>query len=467
MTNNTVTNHIYPNIESIIRQDSIVKPEQYMMFPYSTEIINATHIVKAHCDAIMDCETVMYQLYDTIKLFSLIGYMMDSVSEVNGKQIKKISVTPIYPSAIRHGERGNYIEIQDCITHYRITDTSNETYANFFFIDMTTCTSSTYISNLYYVICQNSGSNNYEFNKILSFVKDLYSEYSKGKIAYIKDNKDNYPLKVGERFAKFTGLNDESFMEFDQVIGDVQALPFYRNVTDRIANDIQLFFNQKEFFTKYNIKYRRGALLFGKPGNGKSTFLKNAIKLVQGIAKVVIWQVTEFTASFSLDNIEGIIRESAEPVMLIIEDIDSLPVSVRSAFLNFLDGITTLNGVYVIATTNYPDKIDPGLMNRAGRFDLSFEFTNPDDDMRKDFLIQRGVDSFDLDQEKLMDIVKNTKGFSLAQLNEVFVELAISFHMTGKADASIVETIRKAIKTQNKNTYYEKDNGNTPVGFGS
>jgi SpoVK/Ycf46/Vps4 family AAA+-type ATPase len=56
-------------------------------------------------------------------------------------------------------------------------------------------------------------------------------------------------------------------------------------------------------------------------------------------------------------------------MVLVIEDIDSMPEGVRSYFLNTLDGVTSKEGIFLIGTTNYPEKIDPGLMNRGGRFD--------------------------------------------------------------------------------------------------
>lgn len=62
-------------------------------------------------------------------------------------------------------------------------------------------------------------------------------------------------------------------------------------------------------------------------------------------------------------------RDGLEQSRELIEDIDSMPASCRSYFLNTLDGATSKEGMYLIGTTNYPEKIDPALMNRAGRFE--------------------------------------------------------------------------------------------------
>lgn len=58
------------------------------------------------------------------------------------------------------------------------------------------------------------------------------------------------------------------------------------------------------------------------------------------------------------------------PCVLILEDLDNMiNPSNRSFFLNQIDGITPNNGVLVIATTNFLEKLDPALSKRPSRFD--------------------------------------------------------------------------------------------------
>lgn len=59
------------------------------------------------------------------------------------------------------------------------------------------------------------------------------------------------------------------------------------------------------------------------------------------------------------------------PCVLILEDLDNMiNPSNRSFFLNQIDGITPNNGVLVIATTNFLEKLDPALSKRPSRFDM-------------------------------------------------------------------------------------------------
>jgi hypothetical protein len=122
----------------------------------------------------------------------------------------------------------------------------------------------------------------------------------------------------------------------------------------------------RTFFKEYQLPYKRGILLYGKPGNGKTTLVKSIAGSVK--APVAYWQITENTCS---DSIQEVFQAAANlaPMILVIEDIDAMPQRARSYFLNILDGATSKEGIFLIGTTNYPEQIDPALMNRAGRFD--------------------------------------------------------------------------------------------------
>ncbi|WP_052360575.1 ATP-binding protein [Oceanobacillus manasiensis] len=146
---------------------------------------------------------------------------------------------------------------------------------------------------------------------------------------------------------------------------------------DHVKTDIfrsidEFFVEGGGFYKEYNIPYKRGILLYGSPGNGKTTLVKSIAGSVS--APVVYWQITEYTSSYSISEVFATATKMA-PLVLIIEDIDSMPEESRSVFLNTLDGATSKEGIFLIGTTNYPEKIDPALINRAGRFDRAYEIS--------------------------------------------------------------------------------------------
>jgi SpoVK/Ycf46/Vps4 family AAA+-type ATPase len=140
---------------------------------------------------------------------------------------------------------------------------------------------------------------------------------------------------------------------------------------------------------------------------------------------------------------------------LVIEDIDSMPEGLRSQFLNQLDGTHDNEGVFVIGTTNYPERIDPALMNRAGRFDRVYEINPPDADMRYRYLLKKGIDQI-LDDETIRYVADRMDGFSMATLNELYTSVVLQHCYDGLVDVdSIIDSLKKVSEKQEKDTWFE------------
>ena len=178
---------------------------------------------------------------------------------------------------------------------------------------------------------------------------------------------------------------------------------------------------------------RRGILLHGPPGTGK-TF----------IVKAVAHEVLPIKGAELLDKYVGEsergVRDvfararTAAPSIIFFDELDALaPVrgrsttsvtdSVVAALLTELDGVTERGDVAVIGATNRPDLIDPALL-RSGRFETHIELGLPDVTARRAMLDITDVpfaDDVDLDE-----LAEMTEGLSFADLEGMLREAALT-----------------------------------------
>ncbi|MBS3680386.1 ATP-binding protein [Ornithinibacillus massiliensis] len=286
----------------------------------------------------------------------------------------------------------------------------------------------------------------HQYNENLLFAKsdDQILEF----VSYFENMEKNYMLNG---ITIFTDTEDGLIRSKEKITHQInrEDVLLEESLKSDIFRSIDEFFlNSGQFFKQYNIPYKRGILLYGSPGNGKTTLVKSIAGSVS--APIVYWQITEYTSSYSIREIFSKVLRLA-PMVLVIEDIDSMPTEARSVFLNTLDGATTKEGIFLIGTTNYPEKIDPALINRAGRFDRAYEIKQPDEVLRREYIVnKKGIDEF-LTNSAIEELVQKTKGLSISQLNEIYMSIALESHYNkhvniDKIINDLQENTRKAQK---------------------
>ncbi|HWD42095.1 MAG TPA: ATP-binding protein [Fimbriimonas sp.] len=210
---------------------------------------------------------------------------------------------------------------------------------------------------------------------------------------------------------------------------DTLVLP--PEMKDRLFADVTSFFAGKETYAKYGMPWKRGVLLYGAPGNGKTHAIKALLKAMRKPCLIVrSLHDKNDTEERAIARIFKRARMTA-PTVLVLEDIDSLvSKSNLSALLNELDGFALNEGLLVIATTNHLNKLDAALSNRPSRFDRKYEFKNPDDAERTTFLRSR-FDRLDEamrpSEAVLASTVEATNGFSGAMLQELVGSSAMAW----------------------------------------
>ena len=181
------------------------------------------------------------------------------------------------------------------------------------------------------------------------------------------------------------------------------------------------FFASEQEFRSLGVPWKRGILLTGPPGNGKTHAIRALLNSLQ-VPRIVVKSFGDDS-----DDVQEIFDKARElsPCVLIMEDLDALvKPALLSTVLNHLDGTEPLEGVLALATTNHPEKLDPAIRNRPSRFDRVIEFSPPGADERRRMLVgflSTRPKELKLDEDQAQTIVEATEGFSYAFVKELVV----------------------------------------------
>ncbi|WP_179381500.1 AAA family ATPase [Jannaschia marina] len=147
---------------------------------------------------------------------------------------------------------------------------------------------------------------------------------------------------------------------------------------DEVARDMRRFYRSRDWYAERGVPWRRGYLLHGPPGTGKSSLIRAlASELDLDIATLDLGRAT-----LTDDALQEAMGTAPRGALIAMEDIDAVFTARQggerrsgvsfSGLLNAIDGVGAQEGRALVMTTNHPERLDPALI-RPGRADVHVE----------------------------------------------------------------------------------------------
>jgi len=200
------------------------------------------------------------------------------------------------------------------------------------------------------------------------------------------------------------------------------------HIEKALKDDVEFFLGNEKHYNEKKLPYKRGYLLTGPAGNGKSSVARVLLSMYNFSGYVFNFGETDLKNSDLLEAFDSARKNT--PALFLMEDIDRLfdekakTNITLECLLNCLDGINVNSGVVVMATANNPEKLDPAIRRRPGRFDAVVLFDNPTEEYRLKYLQKMFSDST-VSQETMQKVAANTDGFSMAFMKMVYETSAV------------------------------------------
>lgn len=197
----------------------------------------------------------------------------------------------------------------------------------------------------------------------------------------------------------------------------------------KILEDIKEFLNSYKWYSRLGIPYRRGYLLYGEPGGGKTSLVVAVASSLGMNICILSLQTPGMTDSTLIDLLNSVSSDS----VILIEDVDCAFAKrdkkedtsdklTFSGLLNALDGVGGKDGRIVFMTTNHREKLDKALI-RPGRIDYQVEIKKADK-QQVGKLFDRFYEGkqFDLSlRQELIDTIPDYQ-YSMAKLQGFFMK---------------------------------------------
>ena len=209
------------------------------------------------------------------------------------------------------------------------------------------------------------------------------------------------------------------FVPKDVVTDDLVLMPTME--ATEILKDIEGFWQRKDVFHDCGFLWKRGILLYGPAGSGKTTCVNLLAHQIINASGIVVYMQNPSVDIDALKLLRA--TESDLPILYIMEDIDSAIAEWgEKLILSLLDGDAQVDNIVFVATTNYPEDLPDRITDRPSRFDVIRKIEYPDEDSRLSFLsVKNARLTADENAAELRKWLDGTEGYTYSHIKEVII----------------------------------------------
>ena len=283
--------------------------------------------------------------------------------------------------------------------------------------------------------------------------EDKVSMWVKDKDYYIPSTDISVTRELPPGIYQVDYSNDRGYFCKPIKIETDELFVFTDSITTNLLEEIENFWNKEALYKEKKLVHKRGILLSGFAGTGKTTMINMLSKELINRGGVVFKIYGIKNLSYYIDFMKHGFRkiQPKTPIITILEDIDQYQ-DIESELLDFLDGQYHLNHHLIIATSNNTENI-PDTFLRPSRLDLKIEVDYPSEQTREEFFRNKEVPENDLSE-----LVKATKECSLADLKEVYICVYL-------LDYTVEEALTQVLDPTEKKNYLERKYKKTKIGL--
>lgn len=236
------------------------------------------------------------------------------------------------------------------------------------------------------------------------------------------------------------GVGPLRFHEPRPVTRDQVILP--SGLLERIERQVAGIAEHRDFLRSHDQHLKRGVLLFGPPGTGKTHVINYLLGQLPGFTVVLVSGTAVEKIAQACD-----IARKLSPALVIVEDVDliaedrgarggSHPLLLQ--LLNELDGIGNDVDVAFILTTNQIEVLERALAARPGRVDLAVEVPLPDKEGRRR-LFRLYADGLGLPQHDIDRMADRCEGVTASFAKEATRRAVLLAGVRGSSEVEVAD----------------------------